>query len=124
MRVTRYADIAVKGSVQNDQNLVQSAFVANRFSVKWESAVRGKAEKGSKGMNIAFGAFAQYFGVDFEIYPAGEGATLRLLQANTGWAGGAIGAHRVKKQFEELHGLLSSWFRQQGLLVASKLDRA
>jgi hypothetical protein len=62
--------------------------------------------------------------VDFEIYPAGEGATLRLLQANTGWAGGAIGAHRVKKQFEELHGLLSSWFRQQGLLVASKLDRA
>lgn len=118
--MTNYADVTVKGSVENVQNLVQTAFVANKFNVSWASPTKGKAEKGSKGMNIAFGAFAQYFGVDFEIYPGPEGATLRLFQANTGWAGGAIGAHRVKKQFEELHGLMTSWFQQQGVLVAAQ----
>ncbi len=64
-----YTDIAVKSSVENVQNLVQTAFASSGFKVAWENATRGKAEKGSKGMNIAFGALAQYFGIDFEIFP-------------------------------------------------------
>lgn len=119
MRVTNYADIAVRGSVENVQQLVQSAFVANQFSVSWASAVKGKAEKGSKGLNLALGALAQYYGIDFEIYPGQGTAVLRLYQANTGWAGGMIGAHRVKKQFEELHNLLVTWFQQQGVLAGT-----
>lgn len=117
MSLANFADIAVRGSVENVQQLVQSAFVANSFRVSWESAVKGKAEKGSRGANLALGALAQYYAVDFEIHPAAAaGATLRLYQANSGWAGGVIGAHRVKKQFEELHTLLVSWFQQQGVL--------
>ncbi|HYM39601.1 MAG TPA: hypothetical protein VEY12_05585 [Thermoplasmata archaeon] len=117
--MTNYADIAVRGSVQNVQQLVQGAFVANRFAVSWAGALKGKAEKGSRGMNLALGALAQYYAVDFEIYPGPDSAVLRLYQANSGWAGGMIGAHRVKKQFEELHNLLVTWFQQQGVLTGS-----
>src|SRR3989442_1619271 len=111
-----YTDIGVRGSVQNVQNLVQQAFAANGFAVKWESAVKGKAERGSKGMNIAFGALAQYFGIDFEIYPQPDAATLRLIKANTGWAGGAIGAMRVGKEFAQISDTLAQWFQAQGVL--------
>jgi len=114
--MTAYADIVVKGSVENVQNLVQHAFAASGFAVKWAAPTKGKAEKGSKGLNIAFGALAQYYGIDFEIYPAHEAATLRLLKANTGWAGGVIGAMRVNKQFEEVADTIAAWFQQQGVL--------
>ena len=120
--MTNYADIAVVGSVQNVQNLVGAAFTANKFRVNWQSATKGKAEKGSRGANLALGAFVQYYAVDFEIYPASQGATLRLFQANSGWVGGAIGAHRVKKQFDELDGLLTTWFQGQGGLAGGEMD--
>lgn len=63
-----YADIAVRGSVDNVRNLVTQAFGANKFQVSWESSTKGKAEKGSKGMNIAFGALAQYYAAEFEVF--------------------------------------------------------
>jgi len=116
MTVVTYTDIGVKGAVQNVQNLVQQAFAANGFQVRWDSAVKGKAEKGGKGMNIAFGALAQYFGIDFEIYPQQDAATLRLIKENTGWAGGAIGAMRVSKQFDQISDTLAAWFQSQGVL--------
>ena len=114
--MTSYTDIWVKGPVENVQQLVQHAFLASGFNVKWESGVKGKAEKGSKGMNIAFGALAQYFGIDFEIHAQKEMAALRLHKANTGWAGGAIGAMRVSNKFEEVSNTLAQWFQAQGVL--------
>lgn len=122
--LTNYADIAVHGSVENVQQLVQTAFATNQFKVNWASAVKGKAEKGSKGMNLALGALAQYYAVDFEIYPGSGNATLRLYQANSGWVGGAIGAHRVKKQFDELYRLMTTWFQQQGVLLGAAQGKA
>ncbi len=122
--MTNYADIGVMGSIQNVQNLVQAAFTSNKFNVSWESPTKGKAEKGSRGANIAFGALAQYYAVNFEIDPLGqEGAALRLYQANSGWAGGVIGAHRVKKQFDELYSTLTTWFKSQGVLTRAKMDK-
>jgi len=111
-----YADISVNGSVQNVQNLAQTAFASNGFTVKWENATKGKAEKGSKGLNIALGALAQYYGVDFEIYPGQSGAVLRLHKSNTGLAGGIWGMMKVSKQFEELSDTIAAWFQQQGVL--------
>ena len=115
--MTQYADIAVKAPVANVQNLVQHAFSASGFEVRWESATKGKAEKGSKGANIMLGALAQYYGIDFEIYPAENAATLRLLKANTGWAGGYLGARKVEKQFDQLSNTIATWFGQQGVLL-------
>jgi len=114
---TKYADIAVKMSTENVQNLVQHAFMANGFEVQWEGATKGKAEKGSKGANVLLGALAQYYGIDFEIYPAANASTLRLHKANTGWAGGVWGASKVEKQFNELSDQLANWFRGQGVLL-------
>jgi hypothetical protein len=117
-----YADIAVKSNVDNVQNLVQQAFTASGFAVKWESGLKGKAEKGSKGLNIALGALAQYYGIDFEIHPGGEMATLRLHKANTGLAGGIIGVARVGKQFNRVTDTLAGWFQQQGVLQGVKKE--
>ena len=44
-----YADIAVRGSVDNVRNLVTQAFGANKFQVSWESPTEGKAERAAKG---------------------------------------------------------------------------
>jgi len=117
---THYTDIAVRGSVDNVRNLVQTAFAAQGFDVNWAGPMKGKAEKGSKGMNIALGALAQYYGVEFEIASTPDGAVLRLIKANTGWAGGYLGARRVEKKSEELGTLMASWFHQQGVLMGQK----
>jgi hypothetical protein len=114
---TSYVDLLVKGSVQNVQTLVQSAFVSTGFQVTWAGPTQGKAEKGSKGANLMLGAFAQYYGVDFQIAPNPNGAALRLIKANTGWAGGYLGARKVEKQFVELGDTLEAWFRHQGVLL-------
>ncbi len=114
---TAYSDILVKSSIENVQNLVQHAFVANGFEVKWAGPTKGKAEKGSKGANLMLGALAQYYGVDFEIGTNPTGAVLRLMKANTGWAGGYLGARKVEKQFSQLTDTLAAWFQQQGVLL-------
>ena len=119
-----YADIAVRGSVENVRNLVTQAFAANGFQVTWPSGMKGKAEKGSKGMNIAFGALAQYYAVDFEIFPAPDGSVLRLYQSVSGWWGGMWGRMKVKNQWKQLTGTLASWFQQQGVLVGVREAKA
>ncbi|TLZ77774.1 MAG: hypothetical protein E6K08_02670 [Methanobacteriota archaeon] len=119
---SKYTDIQVKGSVENVQNLVQHAFGANGFQVKWDGPTKGKAEKGSKGANLMLGALSQYYGVDFEIAPNPNGAILRLVKSNTGWAGGYLGARKVEKQFQQLGDTLAAWFQQQGVLLGRASD--
>jgi hypothetical protein len=122
--VADYTDIAVRGSVDNVRNLVTQAFAANGFQATWASATKGKAEKGSKGMNIAFGALAQYYAVEFEIFPAPDGSVLRLYQSVSGWWGGMWGRMKVKNQWKLLTGTLASWFQQQGVLVGVREAKA
>lgn len=117
---TTYTDIVVRGSVDNVRNLVQTAFGAQGFEVDSAGPMKGKAEKGSKGMNIAFGPLAQYYGVDFEIAASSDGAVLRILKANSGWIGGYWGARKVERQFQELGDLMASWFHQQGVFLGRR----
>ena len=119
---TKYTDIQVKGAVENVQNLVQHAFGANGFKVQWDGPTKGKAEKGSKGANLMLGALSQYYGVDFEIAPSPNGAVLRLVKSNTGWAGGYLGARKVEKQFQQLGDTLAAWFQHQGVLLGRSSD--
>src|SRR2546426_7604964 len=102
------------GSVENVRNLVTQAFAANGFQVTWASATKGKADKGSKGMNIAFGALAQYYAVEFEIFPAPDGSVLRLYQSVSGWWGGMWGRRKVKNQGKVLYGTPASGIQPQG----------
>jgi hypothetical protein len=118
--MAKYADIAVRGSVDNIRNLAQQALTSNGFDVRWENQTKGRAEKGSKGANIALGVLAQHYAVDFEILTAGEGGTLRLTKTGSGMAGGLLGMRKVNKQFDVLSDTLASWFTQQGLLIGVK----
>jgi hypothetical protein len=118
--MAKYADISVKGSTENIRILAQQAFTSNGFDIKWDSQTKGKAEKGSKGANIALGVLAQHYAVDFEILPAVEGGTLRLVKTGSGMAGGLLGMRKVNKQFDLLSDTLASWFTQQGLLMGIK----
>jgi hypothetical protein len=111
-----FTDIFITGSPENARQAAQQAFEYNKFKVQWLTDFVGKATKGSKGMNIAVGAFAQYYEIDFQIMAANDGSVaLRLIQSNSGWAGGIIGASKVKKQYEEIVNGLSSYFQSQGL---------
>lgn len=114
---TSYYDLYVKGSVENVQQIVHNAFQANGFAVNWAGPTKGKAEKGSKGANLMLGALAQYYGVEFEIAPNPNGAALRLLKSNSGWAGGYLGARKVEKQFLALGDQLAAWFQSQGVFL-------
>ena len=120
--MTSYSEISVKGPVDNIQNQVQQAFFSNGFNVKWESPTKGKAEKGSTVANLAVGALAQHYSVDFEILPTVEGGILRLHKGNTGMMGGLIGVERVNKEFNLMSDTMVSWFAQQGLLINVKRD--
>ena len=120
--MANYADIAVKGSVENIQNLALQAFTSNGFTIQWDGPTKGKAEKGSKGANILLGAMAQHHTVTFEIYTATEGGTLRLIKVGSGAAGGLLGMRKVNKQFDQLTDMLSTWFKQQGLLLNVKKE--
>lgn len=119
-----YTDILVKAPLESVQSYVQQAFVANGFRVSWEGPQKGKAEKGSRGANIALGALAQYYAIDFGILPSSGGTALRLLQANSGYAGGLLGASRVKKQFKNLSASLATWFQQNGILLGVNEGKA
>ena len=118
-----YTDIIVTGSPENARQAAQQAFEYNKFKVQWQSEFTGKATKGSKGMNIAVGAFAQYYEIDFQIMSMNDGnIALRLIQSNTGWAGGVIGARKVKKQYEDIVNGLSSYFQGQGIYKGRTTD--
>jgi len=84
--------------------------------------LKGRPTRGAKGANILLGAAAQHHAVTFEIYPATEGGTLRLLKVGSGAAGGLLGMRKVNKQFDKLTDTLSSWFNQQGLLLSVKKE--
>lgn len=111
-----HTDIFVNGSMENVRQAVLQAFEHNQFRVQWSSETAGKAVKGSKGKNIALGAFAQYYEMDFQIMAVADGSlALRLVQSNTGMAGGILGAVKVKRQYEDIVNGLSGYFQSQGI---------
>ena len=111
-----YTDIFVNCSIENAQQMVQTVFQQNTFEINWMSQFNGKAQRGSKGMNVAFGALAQYYEIDFQIMTLPDGTVaVRLIKATSGWMGGVIGAHKVKKQYEGVVNMLSGYFQSQGV---------
>ncbi|HTY47517.1 MAG TPA: hypothetical protein VMB46_07620 [Methanomassiliicoccales archaeon] len=109
-------DIFVNGSAENVRQAVLKAFEYNQFKVQWQTETSGVASKGSKGKNLALGALAQYYEIGFQIITTPDASlALRLTKTNSGWAGGALGAHKVKKQYEDLTNGLSSYFQAQGI---------
>ena len=119
--MAKYAELTVNGSMENLRNLTQQAFASNGFNITWENPSKGKAEKGSRGANIALGGFAQRHVVGIEIFPGTQAGTLRIeTLGRPGMTGGLIGARKVSKQLDTLSETLAAWFTQQGLLMGVK----
>jgi hypothetical protein len=99
---------------------VVQALEARKFRLTWDDDWTGIAERGSKVANILAGAAAQYFKVGVQVRAAGEEQTVVVLdQLSSGWAGGAIGASRTKKNLRTLGEDLSRTFQDAGVLVGT-----
>ncbi len=116
--MAKYADIGVKGSMDNIQTQVRQAFEVNGFKINWDGNRKGKAEKGSKGANIMLGALATHYVVDFEISGTADSGNVRLIKTGSGASGGLLGMRKANKQFDQLVDTLADWFKQQGTFVA------
>lgn len=112
----KYTDIFVACPPENIQHMLHQVFYTNQFNVLWYSPDSGKAHRGDKGKNIAFGAFAQYYEIDFKILSMPDKSyAIRLIRSNTGLWGGWIGVMNVNKQFEDVANMLSNYFNSYGL---------
>jgi hypothetical protein len=112
----KYTDIFVGCPPENIQNLIKEVFYQNKFNVLWHSPDSGKATRGSKGKNLAFGVLSQYYEIEFQILALPDKSyAVRLIKANSGWWGGLLGAMKVDEQFEGVVNMLSNYFISQGL---------
>ncbi|MBM4250316.1 MAG: hypothetical protein FJ149_13050 [Euryarchaeota archaeon] len=114
--MVQWTDLYIIGTVPDAQMALAQAFQANGFTVQWMDPYRGKATRGSKGMNVAFGAMAQYYEQDFQIMVAPDQSIIvRLVKSTTGWMGGAIGAMSVQDKYNEVVRPITCFFQQRGI---------
>lgn len=111
-------EYTVTGDAQRAKATVVEALQSRKFRLTWSGEWDALAERGNKVLNVLFGAFAQYFKIDVLVRSAPDGAgVIRITKSSKGWMGGAIGAHRTKKNFETLAADLQATFQAAGVLV-------
>ena len=114
------ADIAVRLDPAAARDAVVREFSGRGFRISFQDGWNAVAERGRKGMNFVFGAFAQYYCVGVTVFtgPGGE-TVIRLLRAPTNLftGGGLIGKARVSGAFAKITNELIAAFTQQGVLV-------
>ena len=98
------ADFAVRASVGDLQNVVQGAFLANGLKPRWDSATKGRG-------------IGEFYSIDFEIFPAVEGTTLRLRKAGSGIVFGGAGLGIAYVRFKQVKEWVSAQFQSRGVLV-------
>jgi hypothetical protein len=108
------------GDPKRTKATVVQALEARKFRLTWSDDWTGIAERGSRVANVLAGAVAQYFKVGIQIRSAAADQTVVALdQLSSGWAGGAIGASRTKKNLRTLGEDLSRTFQDAGVLVST-----
>jgi hypothetical protein len=112
-------DLVVTGDPGRAKATAVAALEARKFKLKWTDEWSGTAERGNKFANVFLGALAQYFKVGVRVMsaPTPGQSIVRLEKQSSGWAGGAIGASRTKKNLVALRDELAGAFRQAGVLV-------
>lgn len=114
----RVVDLTVSTDPSSARQAVGGYLEQDGFRLEWRSEWAATAERGSATKQVFLGAFAEYFKFGFSVFSAPDGSTVvRLEKQATGWMGGAIGASRAKKRFDEMRNTLSAFFSQHGQLV-------
>jgi hypothetical protein len=113
----KYVDFLVAGDPVAARVTVEQALVARQFRVEWQDDWTATAERGSKGMNFAVGAFAQYFKVGVRLVSAQPGQTIvHIERQSSGMMGGAFGMVRVRRNLTALRAELEAIFGAAGVL--------
>lgn len=119
--MVEYTDIFVSSSIEDVKEAVQQVFQQNEFEVQWSDKYDGKATRGSKGKQLAFGGFSPYHEIDFKILPGSdETVAVRLIKRKSGWSGGLLGKRKVKKQYEKIVQMVSDHFSSIGTYKGRK----
>jgi hypothetical protein len=112
-------DLVVTGDPARAKATAAAALEARGFRLQWADDWAGTAERGNKVANVFLGALAQHFKVGVRIMTAPEPgqSVVRLEQLSSGWAGGALGAARTRRNLASLRDELVAAFHQAGVLV-------
>jgi hypothetical protein len=112
-------DLVVVGDPARAKATAAAALGARTFRLTWTDEWSATAERGNKVANVFLGALAQYFKVGVRVMaaPTPGQSVVRLEKQSSGWAGGAIGANRTKKNLVTLRDELAGAFQQAGVLV-------
>ena len=112
----QFVDIFVDGKLHLVKQMTQDVFYKYGFNVEWFNEHSGRAKKGNVGMTIAFGALAQAYTIDFQVFTMPDGKSgVRLFKTSSGWSGGAWGSVKTKRKYYEIVGMLSNDFNERGL---------
>lgn len=103
------------------QQTLAAGLAQRGYRLTVHSPASATAEKGSKVGNFFGGAFAQYFAYHLALAPTPRGCQVVLARGNSGWMGGIIGAHRVKKEFEALSTSLETYFTSARILAGKRI---
>ena len=110
--------LALRISPEQARDAITNVLEAHGFRLTFADEWTAVAQKGSKGMNVAFGAMAQYFEFGVQIFqdPGGE-TILRLSRNPVGYWGGLVGRARVAGTFGRIANEVITWLHQQGMLA-------
>ena len=121
--MSSYADYIVQGDPESVRSIGDQLVRGAGFAITWTDQATGQAQRGSLPLTLVLGAFAgrkqQSVKLTLTVFagPQPGTAVLRLTRASSGWAGGAIGASRNGKIFDELVQDLGTRFGQAGQLL-------
>ena len=121
--MSSYADFVIQGDPEAVRAIGDQVVSGAGFTIAWTDPATGHAQRGSLPLTILLGAFVgktrQLVKVDLNVFagPQPGTAVVRLTRVSSGWAGGAIGASRNKKIFDELIRDLGTQFGQAGTLL-------
>lgn len=113
----KQVEFHIDGDAAQAKATVVEALETRKFKLSWTSEWAGVAQKGSVVANALLGALAQHFkfGVSVMTDPEGHGV-IRMDKVSSGWLGGALGARRTTKSFENLKAELEQTFSAAGVL--------
>ena len=112
----QFVDIFVDGKLHLVKQMTQDVFYKYGFRVEWFNEHSGRAKKGNAGLTFAFGAIAQAYTIDFQVFTMPDGKSgVRLFKTSSGWSGGAWGSLKTQKQYYGIVGMLSNDFNERGL---------
>lgn len=116
------ANLYVTGDPGRARSTLEAVLQSKGWKITWQAdGWTGMGTKGSKVMNVLFGAFAQYHELWFTLASLPDGNThVRLYRTGSGIGGGLIGMSRVKTAFREVVGIVEAAYGQAGVLISSQ----